>query len=112
MLLKQSILIEFTDDQASEFLNLFRDVRKLLNNKTEEIKTGQKEILTLNDACDFLNLSKPTIYSLTSKNQIPFIKKSKKLYFRTSELILWLNEGKQLTIKELKEEGEQRTRKR
>lgn len=60
-----------------------------------------QSILSLTEACNYLNLAKQTIYGFTSKRLIPFIKKGKKLYFKKSDLEEWLLEGKQLTKKEI-----------
>ncbi|MEZ5031621.1 MAG: helix-turn-helix domain-containing protein [Saprospiraceae bacterium] len=59
-----------------------------------------KELLTIEEASIFLNLAKPTIYSLTSRRELPFFKTGKKLYFKRSELLSWIEKGKQKTIEE------------
>ncbi|HOZ51409.1 MAG TPA: helix-turn-helix domain-containing protein [Chitinophagaceae bacterium] len=69
-----------------------------------ENATGKKVedfYMNTKEACNFLNLAKPTIYSLTSKRKIPFIKKGKKLYFKKADLEVWLNEGKKKTTFEI-----------
>jgi len=58
------------------------------------------DIVTIDEAVKILNLAKPTIYALTSKNEIPFIKKHRKLYFSKNDLLTWLTQGKQKTIQE------------
>ncbi len=58
------------------------------------------EILTIEQASKLLNLAKPTIYTLTSKAKIPHFKKGKKLYFKRSELLQWIEQGKQKTVAE------------
>jgi excisionase family DNA binding protein len=58
------------------------------------------DIVSINEAVKILNLAKPTIYALTSKNEIPFIKKNRKLYFSKKDLLTWLSQGKQKTIAE------------
>lgn len=58
------------------------------------------DIVSINEAVKILNLAKPTIYALTSKNEIPFIKKNRKLYFSKKDLLSWLSQGKQKTIQE------------
>jgi excisionase family DNA binding protein len=74
--------------------------------------TGQKEetqeddFLTIDQASEVLNLAKPTIYSLTCKKEIPYIKKRKRLYFKKSELIEWLNMGRKSTKREIEKEAE------
>ena len=53
------------------------------------------DILNIEEAMEFLNLKRPTIYALTSKNKIPFHKTGKKLYFKKSELINWIERGRE-----------------
>jgi excisionase family DNA binding protein len=62
------------------------------------------EILNIEGASEFLSLAKPTIYTLTSKSKIPFFKKGKKLYFKRSELLEWIEQGKQKTVAEEQQE--------
>jgi excisionase family DNA binding protein len=40
-----------------------------------------EKLLTVQEAAEFLNLSVPTIYLKVSKGEIPFMKRSKRLYF-------------------------------
>lgn len=63
--------------------------------------TEPDDILTLVGACAFLSLARPTLYALTSQRRIPHAKKGKRLYFRRSELLTWLAEGRQPTQKEI-----------
>ena len=48
------------------------------------------EYLTITEASEYLHLALPTLYGFTSKNDIPFIKKGKKLYFKKLDLDNWL----------------------
>ena len=45
--------------------------------------------------------SKPTIYGYCQKNKIPYHKKNGRLFFFKSEIIEWIKEGKQKTLKEI-----------
>lgn len=55
-----------------------------------EGKKANDDILTIDEACEFLNLQRATVYGMTSRREIPFIKKSKKLYFSKDDLTAWL----------------------
>lgn len=70
------------------------------------------EFLSVEETAKFLNLSVTTIYGLTSKNQIPFIKKSKRLYFKKSELEDWLVKGRRKTMDEINQEVKNHIKKR
>lgn len=60
-----------------------------------------ENIISINEASKLLNLALPTIYALTSKREIPFLKRGKKLYFKRNELEAWLMEGRKLTRQEI-----------
>lgn len=64
-------------------------------------------IFSIEEAADFINLARTTIYALTSKNEIPFYKRGKKLYFKKKDLIEWLEKGKRKTNCEIQEEADQ-----
>lgn len=53
-----------------------------------------KSVLNLNEAALFTGFSVGHIYRLTRKKQIPHFKKSRKLYFKKSELEDWMLENK------------------
>lgn len=76
-------------------------VRSVLSDQESVAPTELKpenEIISIEEACDLLNLAKPTIYTRTSKGTIPHFKRGKKLYFRRSELLAWIDEGRRNTI--------------
>ena len=54
------------------------------------------ELLSVSQAADLLNLAKQTLYGFTSKGEIPYLKRGKKLYFKKSELLKWISEGKKI----------------
>ena len=80
-------------------------VRQVLSEQTPKANEPVNDILSVEQAGAFLNLAKQTLYGFTSKNEIPFFKKGKKLYFRKSELEQWLTQGKQKTLKEIQKEA-------
>lgn len=70
--------------------------------RVERLATiSAKPILDLDEAVLFTGFSKGHLYRLTSERQIPHYKKSRKLYFKKSELEAWLLEEKVLTNAEL-----------
>ena len=52
------------------------------------------------DLCRYLRMKLSTLYQLTHKNEIPFSKKGKTLYFKKTEIDKWVAEGKEETIME------------
>lgn len=67
-------------------------------------KSDNDELMTIQDAADYLKLARQTLYQLTSKNAIPFAKKHKRLYFKKTELNAWLATGKQEVQSDEKED--------
>jgi excisionase family DNA binding protein len=60
-----------------------------------------QDLLTVEEAAGFLSLSVPTIYSKVSKGELPFMKRSKRLYFSKSELLEYVKGGRQQTNAEI-----------
>jgi excisionase family DNA binding protein len=57
-------------------------------------------LLTINEASEYLNLSRHTVYKLVQGRLIPFSKKGKRLIFIKQELLAWVKEGRQMTARE------------
>jgi len=75
--------------------NEVSELKRLLLEKREQQSIEQPEaFLNIKEAARFLNLTVPTIYSKVSKREIPFMKKSKRLYFSKEELINYVKEGR------------------
>jgi len=62
----------------------------------------QKEVMTVTEAAEYLDISESQLYKLTSTNEIPFYKPGgKKLYFRRTELDAWILENRHTTHAEI-----------
>lgn len=61
----------------------------------------QNSLLTIGEAAVYLNLAKQTLYGYTSQRIVPFIKRSKRIYFEREALDNWLLEGKKQTQAEI-----------
>jgi len=79
----------------------------LRNNKQEQPPTDQPEqLLTIQEAAEFLSLTVPTMYSKVSKGELPVMKRSKRLYFSRTELVAYLKEGRKKSNAEIEQEAE------
>jgi excisionase family DNA binding protein len=67
---------------------------KLLLEQQNFSKVDNEKPLSVSEACAFLNLAQPTIYSLHSRNEIPAMRKNGRLYFFKQDLIDYLKSGK------------------
>ncbi|RDK87383.1 helix-turn-helix domain-containing protein [Marinirhabdus gelatinilytica] len=73
-------------------------LQKLTNIETmlQEQNLLKKEVLNLNEAAAYLDISASHLYKLTSQKQIPhFCPQGKKLYFNRAELDQWLQRNRQ-----------------
>ncbi|CAH0994229.1 hypothetical protein EMA8858_00338 [Emticicia aquatica] len=64
----------------------------------------KKDILNLEEASRYLDISSSHLYKLTSQKKIPhFCPQGKKLYFRREELNEWLLSNRQITTAEIED---------
>ncbi len=83
-----------------------KEIEQLLRLKSNESQIQRDELLTVQQAAEFLSLSVPTVYGLISKGAIPCMKRSKRVYFSKDELINYLKQGKKQTVSELAAEAD------
>lgn len=63
----------------------YRNVRKnCINN----------EVFTLDEACEYLSISKSSLYKMNMEKVIPFNKPSRKVYYKKSDLDNFLNSNR------------------
>ncbi len=73
-----------------------------IKNEITNLKISQREVLTLQQAATYLNISQAYLYKLTSSSMIPFYKPQGKLcYFNRLELNDWLMQNKCLSKDEI-----------
>jgi len=73
----------------------------------EQNPTDQPEkLLTIQEAAVFLSLTVPTMYSKVSKGELPFMKRSKRLYFSRTELIDYIKKGRKKSNAEIEAEAD------
>jgi excisionase family DNA binding protein len=74
--------------------------------KKVEITEQTEQLLTVQEAAQFLNLTVPTIYSKVSKGELPVMKRSKRLYFSSTELMAYLKDGRKKSNTEIEAEAD------
>lgn len=83
------------------------ELKRLIIEKQENTPTERPEkLLTVQEAAKFLNLKVPTIYSKVSKSELPVMKRSKRLYFSSTDLMEYLKEGRKKSNAEIEAEAE------
>jgi excisionase family DNA binding protein len=81
-------------------------VSDALSNQQAAKVTANDCLFDIEEAAKYCKLSKPTMYGLVSKGEIPHAKKGKRLYFLEAELMNWIKEGRKKTNAELAHEAE------
>ena len=65
-----------------------------LFHEPEKITPVRKNILTLSEAAEYLNLSKATLYRYTSMRRIPFFRVGARILMKIADLDAWLQSKK------------------
>lgn len=84
--------------EVSELKRLFIEKQDL---PTEQLE----QLLTIQEAAEFLSLTVPTMYSKVSKGELPVMKRSKRLYFSRTELMEYLKDGRKKSNAEIEQEA-------
>jgi excisionase family DNA binding protein len=83
--------------------NQLNKIEKLVDTQNQ----NQTEFLDITEASDFLKLKKSTLYQLVFKRGIPFYKSTKKLLFKKTDLVDWVDKDRVFTIRELERQMNQ-----
>jgi len=86
-------------DQIGQEVNLIK--RLLLDRQVLPPPEPPEKLLNVNGASEFLSLTVPTIYSKVSRGELPVMKRGKRLYFSSNELMAYLKEGRKMTNSEI-----------
>ncbi|MEN2282219.1 helix-turn-helix domain-containing protein [Algoriphagus sp. SE2] len=81
-----------------------RILKAVQNNNSST--ANPEQLLTIQEAANFLNLTVPTIYSKVSKGELPVMKRGKRLYFSSTELMNYLKQGRKKSFTEIEKEAE------
>ena len=105
--MKQEITFEQLPQAVAMLTKEISEIKQLLLQKSDQKPvTPTENLLTVQEAANFLNLSVPTVYSKVSKGELPVMKRGKKLHFSNTELMLYLKNGRKKTYSEIDREAE------
>ncbi len=92
---------EVIETRLSNIENLILD----LKHKPQTVDTSEQEdeFLTIQQAAKLLHLSVPTMYGKTHRNELPFMKRGKRVLFSKKQLIEYIEQGRNFTNDELRE---------
>ena len=101
------IIVQLDSEQLRSLIQ--SSVRKVLKeSQPQTVKPTEQpeQLLTIQEAAEFLSLSVPTMYSKVSKGELPVMKRSKRLYFSKAELMEYVKAGRKKSNAEIEQEAE------
>lgn len=85
------------------------EAKKTIEERIEELESlvyASKNVLSFEEACKYLNLSKSYLYKLTSAQMIPHYKpQGKMIYFEKDALDAWLRQNPVKTQTQISQEA-------
>ncbi len=102
----ETISFEKLPEAVAQLHQKLENIERLLEEQSDQNNPKiQKGLLSVSEAAEFLNLAVPTVYSMVSRGEIPFMKRAKRLYFSSEELLEYVREGRQMTDEDIKDEA-------
>lgn len=100
--MERQISFEEMPDMIAKISSKLESIESLLREHHQNPAMVDEDlILGVKETAEFLGLSIQTIYSKVSRGDLPFMKRSKKLYFSKLELMDYLKQGKRVSNSEI-----------
>ncbi len=98
----------FTQTQldVAEIKNGYLKILAQLQQRVQ-VSTEDKDPKNIEEIAKITGYTKKTIYGYCQKNTIPHYKKNGRLFFFKSEIVAWIQSGKQRTIQEIEDENDE-----
>lgn len=84
---------QFTGNPFDLLLQEIRELKSLIQDNEQKKAIQETPYLKIDAAAAFLSTTVGALRLMAHKNQLPYIKKQGKLWFRQNDLIAWLEEG-------------------
>ncbi len=82
------------------------ELKRLLIERQEQPTDHPEQFLSVDEVAKLLHLSKATLYSKVSRNEIPGVcKQGKRLYFVRQTIIDWIKQGRKKSNAEIEQEA-------
>lgn len=104
--MEQNLTFNDLPTAVTRLTNEVSELKSLLLKKAEASTTETEQLLTIKEASDFLKLSVPTLYSKVSRNELPYMKQGKRLYFSSTELMEYVKQGRRKTDVEIQADAD------
>ena len=92
-----------------EFKSLLKETLREILAEDKVTTENQSTLINIQEAAALLNLAVNTIYEKTSEKLIPHYKHGKKIMFKKSELLAWVESRRVKTIHEIRQEAVSQT---
>ena len=86
--------------------NEISELKNLLSKQVNDKAVIPEQFLGIQEAAKSLRLTRSTLYTKVSRNEVPHYKQGNRLYFSTVELTEYLKQGKQSTFAEIEAKAE------
>ncbi len=84
--LDQMTPMEIVHSLFNELKSLNKRLDKIEETFSSEKSNNSEDIMTVDEAAEYLKINKGTLYRYTSTNKIPFYKTGKRIYFKREHL--------------------------
>lgn len=95
----------FLQAGRNEFKMLLKEVLQEIFAEDKRVTENSSTLINIQEAAALLNLAVATLYEKTSEKLIPHYKHGKKVMFKKSELLAWVEARRVKTIHEIREEA-------
>lgn len=107
---KQDDMDRITFDQLPEMVALLLEkitrIEQMLTLEKIPELPSQKEMLTVSEAADFMNVSKSTLYKMSFNRDVPVYKPTgRRVYFKRDDLVNHLKQNRIMSKQEIEQEA-------
>lgn len=89
----------------SELAKYVAELEKRVRNLEDKFDSG-KEVLTLQEAAQYMGIARSSLYKMTSNQTIPFYRPNGKLiFFEKDEILSWIRRNRVFSTEEIEEEA-------
>jgi len=100
----------FFQSSRSELKSLLKEILREISTEERREAENNTTLINIQEAAALLNLAVTTLYEKTSEKTIPHYKHGKKIMFKKSELLAWVESRRVKTIHEIHKESMNLTR--
>ena len=89
----------------SDLAKYVAELEKRVRNLEDKFDSG-KEVLTLQEAAQYMGIARSSLYKMTSNQTIPFYRPNGKLiFFEKDDILSWIRRNRVFSTEEIEEEA-------